>query len=138
MIYHSDIMRSALCAIMLLLIGLKLAESWLAGDDGWLSDFYPDPDYMSDSPITESDHSQRFFKNRERPSAPGPRCDACRAIAYRLDKAFGFAESQAGIKLNTEYEELDELSEDEVNVITSSVCTRKTFKKVRPFLVSLC
>ena len=65
---------------------------------------------------------------------PSARCDACRAIAYRLDKAFDFAESHVGIT-DGNPEMLDELSEKEVKIIASYICNKKTFSDVKPFKV---
>ena len=40
--YHSDAMRMSAGVILIILVSLKLAESWLAGEEGWLADYYPD------------------------------------------------------------------------------------------------
>ena len=38
-----------------------------------------------------------FFRNRDKPTKNCQKCDACRTIAYRLDKEFENAEAQMGI-----------------------------------------
>ena len=49
--------------------------------------------------IEEIENFERnFFRHRDKPSKICQRCDACRAIAYKLDVAFEIAEYQVGIK----------------------------------------
>ena len=43
---------------------------------------------------------RNFFRHRDKPSKVCQRCDACRAIAYKLDTAFEIAEYDMGIKDN--------------------------------------
>ena len=40
--YHSDAIRYALSVVFMIIVSLKLAESWLAGEEGWLADYYPE------------------------------------------------------------------------------------------------
>lgn len=144
--YYSDAIRLSLVVIFVLFMGLKVSESWLVGEEGWLADYYPDDeggiaDYHAamsggiDSANAGGNANNRlkmFFTHRDKPTANGPRCDACRAIAYRLDKAFDFAESHVGIT-DGNPEMLDELSEKEVKIIASYICNKKTFSDVKPF-----
>ena len=51
--------------------------------------------------IDEVEHfEKKFFHHRDKPSRNCQKCDACRTIAYYLDKAFDLVESQMGIKTN--------------------------------------
>ena len=80
--------------------------------------------------------SQAFFKHRERPTTNGPRCDACRAIAFRLDRAFDFAESShISGRSRTVADGPEELSEKEVATIAAYICSKTTFRDVKPFKV---
>ena len=81
---------------------------------------------------------QAFFKHRDRPTTNGARCDACRAIAFRLDKAFDFAESHIsvdGAREGHTTNGLPELSGEEVTTIASYICSKNTFSDVKPFKV---
>ena len=40
---------------------------------------------------------KNFFRNRDKPTKTCQKCDACRAIAYRLDAEFEAAEAKMGI-----------------------------------------
>jgi len=55
------------------------------------------------------------------PKVTHPRCDACRAIAYRLD--FAFREEDSRVEPLGE-----ELLESEVNAIVKAVCTESSFR----------
>ena len=48
--------------------------------------------------VDELENFERnFFRHRDKPTKRSQKCDACRAIAYRLDAEFEAAESQMGI-----------------------------------------
>ena len=46
---------------------------------------------------------RNFFRNRDKPTKLSQKCDACRAIAYRLDAEFENAEARMGIKPDYNY-----------------------------------
>ena len=48
--------------------------------------------------VDELENFERnFFRNRDEPTLLCQKCDACRAIAYRLDAEFEAAEAKMGI-----------------------------------------
>jgi hypothetical protein len=48
--------------------------------------------------VDELENFERnFFRNRDKPTKPSQKCDACRAIAYELDAEFEDGEAQMGI-----------------------------------------
>lgn len=48
--------------------------------------------------VKELENFERnFFRNRDKPTKYSQKCDACRAIAYKLDAAFENAEAEMGI-----------------------------------------
>jgi len=117
----------------------KIGRVMAGWREGWLADYYPEEGGTGFhySPDGEDSHSLKaFFKHRDRPTTNGARCDACRAIAFRLDKAFDFAESHIsvdGAREGHTANGLPELSGEEVTTIASYICSKNTFSDVKPF-----
>ena len=92
-----------------IILCLKLTER----PGKWLTDLVLnsniDEKQTSPSPVKEDSDTRKklvdelenfernFFRNRDKPTKNCQRCDVCRAIAYRLDAEFEYAESQMGI-----------------------------------------
>ena len=54
--------------------------------------------------VDELENFERnFFRNRDEPTMLSQKCDACRAIAYRLDAEFERAEAEIGIAPNYDF-----------------------------------
>ena len=54
--------------------------------------------------VDELENFERnFFRNRDEPTISSQKCDACRAIAYRLDSEFEIAEAEMGIAPNYDF-----------------------------------
>ena len=54
--------------------------------------------------VDELENFERnFFRNRDEPTILSQKCDACRAIAYRLDSEFERAEAEMGIAPNYDF-----------------------------------
>ena len=54
--------------------------------------------------VDELENFERnFFRNRDEPTILSQKCDACRAIAFRLDSEFERAEAEMGIAPNYDF-----------------------------------
>ena len=54
--------------------------------------------------VDELENFERnFFRNRDQPTILSQKCDACRAIAFRLDSEFERAEAEIGIAPNYDF-----------------------------------
>ena len=54
--------------------------------------------------VDELENFERnFFRNRDEPTMRSQKCDACRAIAYRLDNEFEKAEAEMGLAPNYDF-----------------------------------
>lgn len=93
--------------------------------------------------VDELENFERnFFRNRDKPTKNCQKCDACRTIAYTLDKEFENAEAQMGITPAYYYDQgdennlVDELKAEDVRNILNKVCRRKTFSSVQPIYLN--
>ena len=66
-------------------------QTWYKGEE--------DKDALARKELVDEleNFERNFFRNRDKPTKRSQKCDACRAIAYRLDAEFENAESQMGI-----------------------------------------
>lgn len=93
--------------------------------------------------VDELENFERnFFRNRDEPTILSQKCDACRAIAFRLDSEFERAEAEMGIAPNYDFLtgnenfDLEELDSDHVKEILHKVCRRKTFTTAKPIFLN--
>jgi len=121
------------------IILLTLCESWLFSDYeiNWLEPINDQPDFDDfehfdwNGDVRARRSEREFFESHKEPWVHSQRCDACRLIAGKFHFAFELAESKLGIQTHN-FEEYEELADEDIEEVTRQVCSKVTYKYVRP------